>query len=83
MKRLRLCLVTRYVLHPYSEILREHTANINVQVAVRLHDANKLDNPKAGKDVGGNTIDDKRENNNETDDFVETVEKGEHVEELA
>jgi hypothetical protein len=53
-----------------------------VQVAVKLHDANKLDNPEAEKEVHGNTIDEKHENN-ESHNFVETIEKGEHVEELA
>jgi hypothetical protein len=53
------------------------------QVAVRLHDANKLDNPEAEKEVGGNTIDEKHENNNDEGDVVKTVEKGDHVDEVA
>jgi hypothetical protein len=47
-------------------------------VVVKLHDANKLDDPEVeGKT--GSTISEKAEDK----DVIKTVEKGEHIEEVA
>ena len=79
--------MTRCVLNLYTECFREEATDIKLQVAVRLHDTNKLDNPKVEKEVGTYVatlnVDEKHENINETHDVVKTVEKGEHVEEVA
>jgi len=58
--------------------LEEVAALFGDTVAVKLHDANKLDDPEVEKEVSG-TIDEKTEGN----EAVRTVEKGEHIEEVA
>src|ERR1700750_1120711 len=59
--------------------LEEVAALFGDEVAVKLHDANKLDNPQAEKQVAADSAVEKDESN----DVVKTVEKGEHIEQIA